>query len=353
MSSSLFGSFKSLKRMEKLFLGTVLFSCLLGIYFIFYFILATVFGILASVVTLAMVYFYLKNYAVNGELWLKKEIMLFAIMGVMIFHLPAYYVSSARIAHSKELKDESIIELDTFLLGWLFEKGQLSLYLDQNDYIGPHTTFGMIFNSILQVFYFLYYLIPYISIYAICLSRCIKETLFRKRGSGVKSQSYELNWNNLYFIFSVYNITYSVIFIINTLIPASSPRLFISELYEHPLNLKGFAAFLNKTCRDNKSANSFPSGHVGETICIAFCLFCMKKRLTAVIVLFGSSMIAVATLFLRYHYFCDLLAALSIAIGAFLFCYFMGYKNCMKESGNLSHTNISSGIPYTKEVEIA
>ena len=353
MSSSLLTSFKSLKRMEKLFLGTVLFSCLLGIYLIFYFIVATLVGLLASVITLAMVYFYLKNYVVNGTLWLKREIMLFSIMGVMILHLPAYYLSSARVTHSKELKDDSVIKLDTFFLGWAFEKGQVSLYLDQNDVIGPHTTFGMIFNSILQVFYFLYYLIPYISIYAICLSRCIKETLFRKRGSGVKSQTYDLNWNNLYFIFSVYNITYVLIFFVNTLVPASSPRLFIADLYEHPLNLKGFAAFLNKTCKDNKSANSFPSGHVGETICIAYCLFCMKKKLSAVIVLISSIMIALATLFLRYHYFSDVLAALIIATGAFLFSYFMGYKNYMKESETMDPAMTSSGIPYTREVEIA
>ena len=352
MSSNVVPAYKSLRKMEKLFIGTVLFSCALGIYLIFYFILETLVGLLVSVSTLILLYLYLSKYVLHGSLWLKREIMLYVIMIVMALDLPAYYLSSARVTHSKELKDESVIAWDNFLLGWIFPKGQISLYLDKNEYIGPHTGFGTFFNSILQVFYFIYYLIPYISIYLICFVLCIKETRFRKRSSGVKSQTFDENWSNLFFIFSVYNITYTMIFFVNTLVPASSPRLFIADLYEHPLNLKGIAGFLNKTCKDNKSANSFPSGHVGETICIAYCLFAMKKKGAAVIVLFSSIMIALATLFLRYHYFSDVLAALIISTSAYLFCYHIGYKHRKTDEENTDRQMTSTGLPYTREVEI-
>ena len=40
MSSNLLPAFKSLTKMEKLFIGSILFSCALGIYMIFYFIVA-------------------------------------------------------------------------------------------------------------------------------------------------------------------------------------------------------------------------------------------------------------------------------------------------------------------------
>ena len=352
MSSNLLPAFKSLTKMEKLFIGSILFSCALGIYMIFYFIVETLVGLLVSISTIVLLYLYLTKYVLHSSLWLKREIMQYVIMVVMALHLPAYYLSSSRVTHSKELKDESVIAVDNFILGWLFPKGQLSLYLDKNDYIGPHTGFGSFFNSILQVFYFIYYLIPYISIYLICFLLCIKETKFRKRSSGVKSQTFDENWSNLFFIFSVYNITYTMIFFINTLVPASSPRLFMADMYEHPLNLKGFAGFLNKTCRDNKSANSFPSGHVGETMCIAFCLFSMKKKIPAIIVLFSSIMIALATLFLRYHYFSDVLAALIISTSAYLFCYHFGYKNRKNDIESADRQITGPGVPYTKEVEI-
>ena len=154
MSSNLVPAYKSLSKMEKLFIGTVLFSCGLGIYLIFYFIRETLVGLLVSVSTLILLYLYLTKYVLHGSLWLKREIMLYVIMIVMALHLPAYYLSSARVTHSKELKDESVIAMDNFLLGWIFPKGQVSLYLDKNDYIGPHTGFGTLLSHSLYLYIF-------------------------------------------------------------------------------------------------------------------------------------------------------------------------------------------------------
>ena len=78
----------------------------------------------------------------------------------------------------------------------------------------------------------------------------------------------------------------------------------------------------------------------------------MKKKGAAVIVLFSSIMIALATLFLRYHYFSDVLAALIISTSAYLFCYHIGYKHRNSDVENADRQMTSSGLPYTKEVEI-
>ena len=338
-------------KMEKMFFISVIVSTLFGFYFIWYFILETLVGLLASILIIVPLYIFFSRFADHSDNknWLKREITLYVIMGVLITHLPAYYLSSARITHSKKLKDSYLINIDTFLLGWAFPKGQLSLYLDNNDWLGPHTGVGQFFNSLLQIFYFLYYLVPYVGIYAICLSKCVKETLFRHKNNGVKSQTHHKNWTNLYFMFAVYNLVYCCIFFVNTLVPASSPRLYIQEQFVHPLNLSGLAAFLNKTCKDNKGANSFPSGHVGETICVAFCLLKIGKKTSGYIFLFASIMIALATLFLRYHYFCDVLAALLIVTASFCVSYFFGYKPTTTEHKVIGS---STELPYVKEVDV-
>ena len=82
---------------------------------------------------------------------------------------------------------------------------------------------------------------------------------------------------------------------------------------------------MNNTCKDDKSANSFPSGHVAEAICISFAYFGMGKIYEGFFFLFCSLMILFATLFLRYHYFVDILCALSIAGFCFYFNYYFGY----------------------------
>jgi membrane-associated phospholipid phosphatase len=222
-------------------------------------------------------------------------------------------------------KDDTIIKIDTFLLGWIFKHGQLSIYLDNNDYIGPHTTIGKLINNILQVFYLFYYIIPYTTLYAICEANCIKEIVYRYINNGQKSYSYNRHWKNAFFMFGVYNITYILVFLINTLVPAGSPRIFLKNEYKHTLNLSGFPKFLNNICKDDKSANSFPSGHVAETICFAFAFFGVGKKLEGFIFLFCSIMIIFATLFLRYHYFSDVLIALLIAGFGFNFNYYYGY----------------------------
>mgnify|MGYP002625812153 CR=1 FL=1 len=318
-------SSKSLQSMKNVFLLTSLMSCILSFYFILNFTKELIFSIIVSILTIILLIIYKTKFQNNQKNWFGDEILLCVIMFIMIFHLPFYYLSSSRISFKLPKKDETIIKIDTFLLGWLFKYGQLSIYLDNNNYIGPHTTIGKLINNVLQVFYLFYYIIPYTTLYAISEANCVKEIVYRYINNGHKSYSYNRHWKNAFFMFGVYNITYILVFLINTLVPAGSPRMHLQNEYKHSLNLSGFSKFLNNTCKDDRSANSFPSGHVAETICFAFAFFGVGKKYEGSIFFFCSLMIIFATLFLRYHYFSDVLIALLIAGFGFYFNYYFGY----------------------------
>jgi membrane-associated phospholipid phosphatase len=243
-------------------------------------------------------------------------------------------VGTSRIAYKKELFDDYLIKIDKFILGWFAKDGQISLYLDQNNFIGPHTTFGRFLNNSLQIFYFFYYLIPYIAMHFMSLLNCGKEVLFRFENKGRKSPSYTHRWSKTHFLFGTYLLTCVFVFFTNTLIPASSPRKHLADKYIHPLELSGFARYLNKKCKDDKSANSFPSGHVAEVLSIGLSYVMVKNYIMGIVIIFCSFLIGMATLFLRYHYFCDILAAIVCSLLSLSINYIFGYKIYLKEKEN-------------------
>ena len=160
--------------------------------------------------------------------------------------------------------------------------------------------------------------------YVMLYANCVKETIYRCLNNGKISMSYNRNWNNILFLFGVYHLTLYVVFTINSLIPAGSPRIHIKQEFQNPLILTGFAKFLNRVCKDSKSANSFPSGHVAEPLSIALSLFGIKWRITGTIVLICTILMWWATLFLRYHYFIDIVFSILIAMGTYCIGRFFG-----------------------------
>lgn len=344
-------NFCQIKPNHRQFLISSIISSLFSLYLALYLLPESLIGLGVSFVTSCFIFIYLSKFVLNPKRWLLGEIILGILMFVLVFHLPSYFLASSRIAYrKKKLKDNSLLKIDTFLFGWLLPKGQLSLYLDDNNFFGPHTPLGMLINNTLQIFYFLYYIIPYITMYVISLANCVKEIIYRYYHKGQKSITYESRWNNTYFLFSVYLFTCVNVFFVNTLVPASSPRKHLKDEYVHPLTLSGFAKFLNGTCKDDRSANSFPSGHVAETICIAFAYLGMGKKWKGLILLFCCINIALATLFLRYHYFADIIMAVCLAGYSYFIAYYFGYRHYLnevkkyKENYNNSVVKISNTI---------
>jgi membrane-associated phospholipid phosphatase len=171
------------------------------------------------------------------------------------------------------------------------------------------------------------------------LLNCLREIIFRFKHDGFKSTSHKKNWNTTLFVFGVYLLTCVFVFFVNTLVPATSPRKYLKDEFTHPLKLSGFGKFLNKKCKDERSANSFPSGHVAEILSIGLAYNAAKNKIAGQLIIFFSVLIAISTLFLRYHYFCDIIMAVFLAFLSFGINYFFGLKRYRKY--NKEHERIS------------
>ena len=340
--------FKSLNASQRMFFISIFIACSYTIYLLFNFVPISIWSLWLSVVVFILCYIYLSYYAAYPNKWKKGDIILLLLTFITVLFLPFQFIATAKIAYKKEFKDDLLMKIDKVILGWLIKDGQVSLYIDQNNFIGPHTTLGKFLNNTLQIVYFYYYIIPYISMHFFSLANCGKEVLFRFQNKGKKSVSYTQRWSNTHFIFGTYLLTCDLVFFTNTIIPASSPRLYLSDKFIHPLNLSGFAKYLNSKTHEDKSANSFPSGHVAEILTIGLAYILTGNIILGVIVIFFSFLIAMATLFLRYHYFCDILAAMVCAFIAIIINYFFGYRIYLKKKGTkklkIKNINRSLGI---------
>ena len=343
---NLIRGFNTLNPAQRIFFVSANISSLYTIYLLFNYVPESIWSIIFSSVTLLSSYIYISYFVNNPNKWRVGEILLLFLTFITVFHLPSHFLATSRFIIKKELKDDTLIKIDKILLGWLIKDGQVSLYIDQNNFIGPHTIFGKFLNNSLQIFYFLYYIIPYISMHFMSLINCGKEIIFRFQNKGKKSCSYIHTWSNTLFIFGSYLLTCVFIFFINSLVPASSPRKYLAEKFVHPLNLSGLGKYLNKKCKDDKSANSFPSGHVAEILNIGLSYIIIKNYIVGIIIIFSSFLIAMATLFLRYHYFCDIIAAIICSLLGVFFNYYFGYKkylnNLEKKRRNFEIKNIGN-----------
>jgi len=351
--------FRCLGPTHKMFFVSEFISTIFVVYLSFDYVPEIVYSIMVSTGTLVLGYIFLTKFACYPQRWKIGEIVLLVFAFITVFHLPAHFMATSRITIKKELKDNSLLKADKFLLGWLVEDGQLSLYLDKNNFIGPHTILGRFINNSLQIFYFFYYLIPYISMHFMNLANCGKEIIFRFQHKGQMSPSHRRRWNDTLFLFGTYLLTCFLIFFTNTLVPASSPRKYIKDKFIHPLELTGLANYLNKKCKDDTSANSFPSGHVGEVLTIGLAYLGMEKYEIGYIIIVCTILIALATIFLRYHYFCDILMAVILAYLGYIINYYFGYKKYLdalkkeKEKRTLEISAQSEGIENKNHISLA
>ena len=257
---------------------------------------------------------------------------------ISFFQLIIYFLCSARYNyyHDNLWKDKYLYKYDKLFFGWLFKEGQLSLTLDNSKNFNPNTMIHKIIASLLQICYFCYYLIPYVFIYIINLGKFIYYTYkynifneYRIRKLKIKKIKYEF-----IYLVNIYILTYSQVIFINILMPSISPRLYLKDEYKNSLKFLGLADFINKTFQDNKSANSFPSGHVAETFCVALGIFGLKKKKVGIFLLIMSILIMISTLFLRYHYFVDVIMGIIVSIISFLIVNYVAKKDNINEKIN-------------------
>ena len=319
--------YSSININEKIFLFIRTVLTIESIYFLCYGNPFSIPAFLIGITSLTVTILYI--YQGEKSSWKQNEIKLYILIGISAVELYLFFLSCSRIASKKKLMDKAILKIDEFFLGSLFPKGQISLYLDENKTFGPKTTGGKIINNFLLIFYFTYYLNPYIFIFVILFRKCIKETLYRYKNNGQKSLTFNDSWSKFYFTLAVYIATYIQIFFINSIVPAVSPRLYLKEEYKNEIVYYGLNKIMGNI-KDDKSANSFPSGHVAETFCLVFPFFAMKRYFIAIFVTIVSILIALATVILRYHYFADVLVGMLNSTLSFLICYFIRIILLMK-----------------------
>jgi hypothetical protein len=166
--------FNSLNPNYKAFFVSSSISSFFTVYLLCNFVPETGYGILVSTTIIILSIIYLSKYAAYPSKWKVGEIILLILTFITVFHLPSHFVASSRIAIKKQKKDGLLIKIDKYMLGWLIKDGQISLWIDKNKYIGPQTVLGMFLNNALQISYFFYYLIPYVTMYFINLLNCLR-----------------------------------------------------------------------------------------------------------------------------------------------------------------------------------
>ena len=296
---------------------------------------------LLIIISLAILLFIFNNMKNNNNFLQKKRnkkiytTFLFLLFVISFFQLMIFFICAARYNyHYKNLwKDEYLYKYDKLLFGWLFKDGQLALTLDQSKKFNPNTTIHKIIASLLQICYFCYYLIPYVSIYIINLGKFIyfhyKLNDYKMKKIKIKKIKYEF-----IYLLNIYILTYSQVIFINTLVPSISPRLYLIDKYKNPLKFLGLAEFINKTFQDNNSANSFPSGHVAETFCVALGFFGLKKKKVGIFLLIMSLLIMISTIFLRYHYFVDVIMGDIVSFISFFIVNYIEKKDNFINNNN-------------------
>lgn len=317
-----------MSNQKKFFYVSTICSCCLSLYLATYLTLLSFIAVALSSVSFSLV-FIIESIKEPKD-WKKKEFFKYFLVTTLTFHIIAFYNTSAEICFLSEKKDQLFVDFDTFILGKFFPKGQISLWLDVHPILNPETSLGIFFNTIFQFFYMIYYLVPVISVFGYPLTGVIKETIKLCKNNGVYSDNYDKAWDHLYFFGSCFIHSYMPVIFGNTLFPAWSPRLYLKK--EYTRELKFYYLIQKISIRKNKSANSFPSGHVSETCIYIFAmhLFCYKKL--EIFSLICSTMIAMSTVILRYHYFADVCISIAIAFWAFYLVYRFGYVEDKEES---------------------
>ncbi len=243
-------------------------------------------------------------WLVFSEVGILRVLVSIGLALLVVFN---YDATGALISNLKlEHLDLILADVDRTLWGWLFAKGQISFWLDGNSWLNPSTMPGKILTEIFQIAYSSYYFWSLGLVFALCA-----KTLF-----GAKKQE---SWSALKLVMSSYSVAYIFNYIGYILVPAVGPRLVFENYYKHALQGLWLTIPFREIIMNNQSTleDCFPSGHtaISWLTAIMFLRFFPKVGRIAVV---AAILITMATLYLRYHYIVDLIAALPLIVLALL-----------------------------------
>jgi membrane-associated phospholipid phosphatase len=203
---------------------------------------------------------------------------------------------------------------DRALLGGFFPDGQVSLFLDRQEFFGPGSFVGKALTELFQVSYFSYYLWGF-GLLGILFVRFLKR---RKRaalpvdGRALDAEKLSTE-NDLLDFLCAWAGTYWVNFLCYIAIPVIGPKYDYPQKFVNPVDGFGFARVIQDfiVSQQAVSEDCFPSGHTALSWVTALAALRFAPTYARVVVPLAG-VITLATLYLRYHYVADVLAALGL-----------------------------------------
>ena len=232
--------------------------------------------------------------------------------------LPAFFAatSSSISKLGLSMHDYLLLAGDTALLGWAFPQGQLALFVETIPGIAPSDPLGKLIVEVLNLVYISFYWWGY-SLLAIFAIDCIRTIL---RGEKKCRNARFTSWTQALWRLEMFSCTWAlcflVIFSVNMIVPAMSPRLYLQDEYKTNLSGFGLAGFTRSFLEVDNSYGAFPSGHVGESLTVgiaAYLLLSSRMKWYAIVSTAAGLLISFATLWLRYHYVMDIIAGSLVA----------------------------------------
>jgi hypothetical protein len=224
------------------------------------------------------------------------------------------------------LWDKELLAADDFFLGYFFPKGQIALWLDTNPYIGVTTFIGHCYAELLQWFYISYYfwgnvLIAWLAFYQYFYQLIYLGGKSPTQNAALKYNAKRVQWRKVQLYICAWSGGFLLNFLLNLLVPAVSPRIYIATEYQNELRGFWLCEIFRKAVKKAAAGtfSAFPSGHCGMSWMVPIIAHRMKfynyRNAAAV----GALLITVATQVMRYHYFVDFLASwLVVAFASYL-----------------------------------
>eukprot|EP01102_Stenamoeba_stenopodia_P017182 TRINITY_DN6122_c0_g1_i1.p1 TRINITY_DN6122_c0_g1~~TRINITY_DN6122_c0_g1_i1.p1 ORF type:complete len:334 (-),score=48.18 TRINITY_DN6122_c0_g1_i1:167-1168(-) len=256
----------------------------------------------------------------------------FLLILCLAISMPSFFAGTGPIVriNNLELRDEDLLNLDRMLLGHWFPDGQLAISVDQSPTVGPTSFIGKLITEILQIFYVSYYIWGY------GLMVLLSFQYYQLRREGITDKE-RLSWIQIKMFMCAWLGTYILNFILNLLVPAVSPRLYLADRFVNPLDGFGFAAMLRQFVYSQAAGSygTFPSGHTALswlTAIMASYTFPLYGKLARV----AAVLITIATVYLRFHYVIDLIGAIPLVFFGLFYGGFLPVSVYEKLTTNVS-----------------
>lgn len=249
--------------------------------------------------------------------WPTRRSRLFSLLS-WVATIPVYYQATGFVIQLKGLanRDELLLAFDRFFFRSFFKQGQISLWLDTHPWVGPHTLLGRLVTEILQLAYVSYYVWGY-GLFFLLLSRW-----WRSHPNEGLTQTH---FNQLNHFTISWVGAYSLNFFCYIALPAIGPQFVFAPDYTHRLGgLIGLAESFRELVSKNQAVlqDCFPSGHTAISWLVALMALRYAPRYGRVATI-AAALITAATLYLRYHYIVDLIAAVPLLFASLLLGKFL------------------------------